>query len=726
MSETTARIAAVFQKRQRWEKILLGGAGAILLLLSLLPVAIRMGTVFWLEDHGVKHAEVENIDLNLFTGTFAVEGLVADDGLKIGRLFIDIDWWPIFSHRLFIRSVELKGVKADIHQRENGIWQLSSIRLDEVPAEQPAGRSEEQSEPWQPVLNHIDVADVKLNAKGAFDGKDFELSLPLDSLNIVLKKAEESGAQLVSSRVRLGKVVFNGFGYLFENSQLAVEQTVFLPAMGSNIAAGLKLQNLKLKMNGLSLLDKQHDVTLAGIDTIDLDQMNLSDVSRATFDLFSLQGVELPAADKQSLGHIDKIDLHQGDLDFSGVYKFKKIAVHGLQTAVKKLENGTTVVLDRLLSKTQTDSGKVTKAEKIVLPKEREQIATAPESPVVKRPVVYIEQFVVEKGSTISYRDESLLPSFDTALQVETVTVAPIDTSGAEPGKVDMVFTLNKNGSLAVSGELALSPDDIKSELNIVLKNFDMPGLTGFVEADFGHAIKTGQFNLNSTIKVARSVIDAKNRLVIRGLTLEKARQPGKAEAGLGMPVDMALDMLRDDRGDISMDVPVTGRLDDPDVNIGDAINKALVTAMSAGAMTYAKLVLQPYGAILMAAEMAVGAAKKASRPKLTPIQFNERSATLTPDMGEYTNKIAILMKQKAFRLQICGVASRIEGGGTTADRPKIMDDEQLLKLAKSRSDAVVQAIQKHGIAAERLFNCRPDIDEKRGKVGPRVELILD
>jgi len=139
--------------------------------------------------------------------------------------------------------------------------------------------------------------------------------------------------------------------------------------------------------------------------------------------------------------------------------------------------------------------------------------------------------------------------------------------------------------------------------------------------------------------------------------------------------------------------------------------------------MTYAKLLLQPYGAIYMAAEYAAGAASKASKPKLTPIQFAARSPLLTPEMSDYAGKIAILLKGKAFRLEICGIATRREG---VSKRDKPMTDEQLLSLAEARSDAVLKMIQEQGIDAGRLFHCRPAIDEKPGDALPRVDLILD
>jgi len=464
-----------------------------------------------------------------------------------------------------------------------------------------------------------------------------------------------------------------------------------------------------------------------------LNQANI-DAKKTTFDLLSIQGIGLPTAGKDSLGRIGKVSLQQADLDLAGIYTLKKVAIHDLQASIKKLENGKILVLDKLRPKSKIDhavkaAGKSSSVEK------NDAAVTAP---VItdKKPIIYIDEFLIEKGSSLGFRDESIFPAFDTKVVFKTFTFGPVDPSGKESGKLDVLLKLSKNGSLAVNGELNLNPDDWRADLKISLKNFDMPRLTGFIEGDFGQSIKTGQFNMDSTIKIANNKIDAKNKLLIRKMVIEKAKKPGKAEQSLGMPMDMALDMLRDERGDISMEVPITGALDDPDINANDVINQALMSAMSGGVMTYAKLLLQPYGAIYMVAEYAVGAAQDAAKPKLTPIQFDERSAQLGADMTDYASKIGLLMKSKEFRIEICGVATRSEGvvepevkPGKKAKPdavPKLMSDEQLLALAEARSDAVLKAIQAQGITANRLFNCRPNIDEDAKSAKPRVELILD
>ncbi|MCF7822445.1 MAG: DUF748 domain-containing protein [Mariprofundaceae bacterium] len=814
MSESGSTITAMLKKQQRLFSILAAITAATLLLLSLIPSVVHWRVASWLEGQGAQ-VEIENVDLNLFKGTFVIEGVSVDTGLKVGRLAIDIDWWPMFDQRIFIRSIELKGIKAEIQQRENGEWQVATIPLGA-----PAPDTPQPVEPWQIVLNDIGVADVSLKVNGKMDQEPFELSLLLNSLKASLDKREDDGGQWLKNSVDLGSVIFSAPGYTVKNRSLQLENTLFLPAVGRDIAAEFKISHMNLNLRSLSITDNHdqslavdglhlaqaggtgsgtaafdllsvqgvalqaeeddaqisirefslqgaqldfsgthkldrasiqglqaavnvstmetavaagasrteghHRVQLLAIDSIDMDQATVADNNRAAFELLSMQGIRLPATSDDSLGSVGEVSLHSAEIDFSGDYKLNRVAVRDLRASIRKLRDGRIPVLDYLQGKSR--AGRTPAA---VMEGGKESPARPPDvnktvAEDTGEPVLYIDEFLVSEGSVVTYRDESKEPPFNASMAVETFTLAPFDSSGKKMGNLEVVIKLNRQGLLSVRGEIVPDFEAPFADLNVELKNADMQRLSGFVELYLGHSIKTGQLELSSSVKVAENRIDAKNRVVIRKLALQKAKQPGKAEGSLGMPVNMAIDLLRDSRGDIAMDVPISGRLDDPDVNLNDAIRQALSSAMSAGAVSYAKQLLQPYGTIITAVQMASDVLQKASRPKLTPVRFNERSSDLEPDMADYALKISLLMKQKDLRLQICGVATRIEGGGVTPDRPLIMNDEKLHNLAEARSDTVLKTIQDHGIASDRLYSCRPTIDEKLKNVSPRVELILD
>jgi len=727
MSESEVKTVSIFKRHAYLFSTLAAITALVLLLLSLLPIAVRMGATSWLESHGVQQAKIDNVDLNLFSSTLLIEGLSADKGLTVERLALTIDWWPLIEHRLFVRSVELKGVNVGVQQTKSGGWQLSTIKLDEATDGLTLEKEKGAEKSWQVVLNEIDVADIRVKAEGEIDKENFNLSLPITSLKLILENVESNGAQHLTSTITLGKVIFNGFGYAFENDSLQLDSAIYLPAIGSGIMSGWKLDNLNLNSYGLKLRDSRHNVQLATAKKIEIDKAYVAGSKTVKFELLSIQNVGLPTVKKNSLGKLGKLELSGVNLDPAGDYRVKKLVAYDVFASLKKLKNGNMQVLNRLDAERKPDATKVSERGG----------APTPKTKVSKRPIVYIDEFRISEGSSFTFRDESVFPAFDAKVEVENFNFSPLDLSGKDAGKVHAQLRLNKNALLNMSGNLSLKPDDLHANLKVALKNFEMLGLAAYLRSDLGKLIKTGQLDLISDIRIAKNEIDSQNKLLIRKLVMDDVNESRKAELSIGMPVDMALDMVRDARGDISMDVPIAGRLDDPNINVNDVIRTALFSSMKAGVMTYAKLVLQPYGAIYAVAEMAVGAAQKAAKPKLTAIAFKERSTTLSMDMSDYTSKIAELMKGKAFRLEVCGVATRIEGevppqltvapvASKAALPPQALSNAQLLQLAKGRSDAVLTAIQEHGISADRLFSCRPTIDESLIKAKARVEMTLD
>lgn len=848
MSEESADVVAQVKSSSRIKlRYLIPAiiAVSMLLVTSLLPFAIEYGAKQWLQDHGVETVEIDNVDLNLFTGTLVLQGLQAGDGLNIEQLAVNIDWLPLFKQVIYIRSFELQQSHISFHQDERGLWQLADIKFEQADAENDEESTEAQGSGWLVVVDGLNIEDLLLNV----NGKDLKLKLPVDTLKLSLSDLQDDEQRLVTE-LALGETDFTGFGYQLSGQAMRLSgQFLFALSGGRDIAASLKSEEVELAVESLklaqekgkllatvdmielsdlqmaglykhqleslaisklhlsplltgagslklesmdvkqidadlkgqvllsSLLIKQlqthamgsvdDDISfqqlevqgltvepgktlnlkslamqgfkfvqqegkqkLAAIETVNLKQFSMQGADKGSFDQLALSGVTLPASGGESLGSIGSLVATGAVLDTNSSYHLKRLQFVDLNTTLIKQKNGTLRVLDDLTggAKAKTKKEQLKPAGKSVHKVEKS-----------KAPVVVIDELLVSRGSKIRYRDESLFPPLDSRMQVKKFRFAPLDSSGTRYGTLDMQMSVGKHGELSAKGKVWPRAQNLKTDLVVTLKNFDLPGFSGFIESDFGKSIKTGQFNLDSTVLISDNKINAKNKLLIRKLELGDSKQPGKAEQAIGMPVGMALDMLRDDRGDIEMEVPISGALDDPDININAIINKALMSSLSAGAMTYALLALQPYGSLILAADLAGDLIKQAAKPKLTPVVFDELETELNPQMSDYISKVAVLLKKsEQFRLQICGVATRIEaepvarpaavspGEEKTIEQPEGKSDEELLLLGQARSDMVMSALQQHGIATERLFTCRATVDEAKEDAKPRVDLILD
>lgn len=842
---TEAPAEVKFSSRLNWKTAVPATIAAfILLVILLLPLAIEYSAEKWLQEHGVPQAEIENVDLNLFSGEFVLQELKAGDGLNIKRLAVNIDWLPLFKQVVHVRALELDSANLNLHQDAQQQWQLGDIKLE--PAVEPekgeAVAAEPQGKPWLAVVDDLRIKGLLVDVKG----QEVQLKLPVDSLQLNLSNLTGS-EQALEAALKVGETSFSGFGYRVHNNALDLTGKVLFSMAAEDIAASLKsedavvkltglklarqdgealaaveslavnklqmaginshklesinisnltmqpqltgagslnlesidvqkidadlkgqikvaalilkvleadgmgggddrmrlkrleLTNLKMEpgktvnlqsltMQGFDLKQQQGKQLLAAIEGVSLNNFAMTSAEQGSFDSLTLNRVKLPASGKKSMGSIGAIVASSATLDTNGIYHLKKLQFNDLDTTLIKQKSGKFVVLDELESKPKAEAGKQNK---------KEPVKKAAMSEEVKEPVVIIDELIVSSGSKIAYRDESLSPPLDTTMSVKKFRFAPLDLSGKGDGSLDMQMGIGKYGEVSAKGTLRPHSEKLKTDLVVSVKNFEMPGLSGFIEPEFGKSIQTGQFNLDADINIKDNKISAKNKLLIRKLELGKSDQPGRAEQSIGMPVGMALDMLRNDRGDIEIEVPISGNLDDPNINLNAIINKALISSLSAGAMTYATLALQPYGSIILAADLASDLIKRAAKPKLTPIRFAEFELSLNPEMTDYISKIAgLLKKSEQFRVQICGVATRIEGepvaqppatdAAVKVEPAVARSDGELLLLAERRADVVMDALKAHGITTERLFGCRAKIDDARLKSLPRVDLILD
>ena len=113
-------------------------AAVILLLLVLLPVGISWGLNRWLLMHGGEVVVIEDIDVNLFTGRVSIEQLQLEAGghprLKIPLLELDLDWLPLFSRHVELKSVLLEGVEIEIAVQQDGSIIIGGVVLPDAGA----------------------------------------------------------------------------------------------------------------------------------------------------------------------------------------------------------------------------------------------------------------------------------------------------------------------------------------------------------------------------------------------------------------------------------------------------------------------------------------------------------------------------------------------------------------------------------------------------------------
>jgi hypothetical protein len=210
-----------------------------------------------------------------------------------------------------------------------------------------------------------------------------------------------------------------------------------------------------------------------------------------------------------------------------------------------------------------------------------------------------------------------------------------------------------------------------------------------------GYAIEKGKLSLNVAYKLENNQLAAENHLFIDQFTFgEKVESPDATK----LPVNLAISLLKNNRGEIDLNLPISGSLDDPQFSIGGLVIKVIVNL-------FVKAVTSPFallgsmfgsGEELSNVEFAAGRASlsDASTKKLEALAkaLNERNALKLEITGradpeadkEGVKQVAIERAMKAEKLKDL----KKGGEGQSLDDIEIAPEETKTYLTRAYKEA--------------------------------------
>ena len=248
-----------------------------------------------------------------------------------------------------------------------------------------------------------------------------------------------------------------------------------------------------------------------------------------------------------------------------------------------------------------------------------------------------------------------------------------------------------------------------------------------------GTGLASGQLKLKTSFELANDVLDMENTLTLKKLKTEMISPELAAELDneLPIPLDSALSILRDNKGNIELDIPLNGPVADLNVGISDILVTALSKAIVPAASGYLMYTLGPYGALAYVG-MKVG--EKMLQVTLPPVVFVQQEISITEEHAKYLERVATILQDKPETdLQICPTVASwefmtekeltaIEGSFVEVDEKKL---SQLDQLGQDRAHAVKDhLVENYAIDRGRLLICDTFIGKEK-KTTPAVLLQL-
>jgi outer membrane protein OmpA-like peptidoglycan-associated protein len=322
---------------------------------------------------------------------------------------------------------------------------------------------------------------------------------------------------------------------------------------------------------------------------------------------------------------------------------------------------------------------------------------------------ITVDTIRVEKGA-VDFSDLFIKPSFAADVRNLRGRVKGLSSKPGTRADVLLEGEVNKYSPVKISGQINPLSKEKYADLAMSFKNFDLTSTSPYSGKFAGYTIERGKLSLDLKYRVAENVFTGENKITVEQLSLgERVESPDATK----LPVSLGVALLKDANGNIKLDVPVEGDINDPHFDFGKVIASALTN-------TITKAVSSPFAAL--------GSLVGGSGEELSYIEYEFGSATLRPEQIEKLDKLAkALQERPGLRLEITGTADKENDRSVlTQIEKQPVDHEELLLLAQDRSRRIkIHLVENGGVPAERISLTREQIIESSEGDHARTNIAL-
>ncbi|MBL8497263.1 DUF748 domain-containing protein [Nitrosomonas sp. JL21] len=282
---------------------------------------------------------------------------------------------------------------------------------------------------------------------------------------------------------------------------------------------------------------------------------------------------------------------------------------------------------------------------------------------------IQIGKVILQNGN-INFHDRFIKPNYRANLTGLKGQIGPL-----YPGKfgvIDIHGALDKTAPLQIKGKIEPFSSEFFLDLAVNVKDIDLPQFSPYSGKYVGYEIEKGKLSADVQYHVEKGALTAENKIFLDQFTLGDKVE---SESAVSLPLDLALTILKNRRGEINLHLPLSGSINDPEFDIGALVFKAFVNLIT-------KAITAPFALLASAFE----GGEELSEISFTPgfAEIDEAAAKRLETLAE------ILNDRPSLDLEISGHADAAE-------------DHEGLKLAILQDKVKAQKLAeqtKKGIAS--------------------------
>lgn len=343
--------------------------------------------------------------------------------------------------------------------------------------------------------------------------------------------------------------------------------------------------------------------------------------------------------------------------------------------------------------------------------KSAEQSAASEEVPFY----AVVHQIKLSPESQFIFSDHGIQPALSRVLDIEQLTIENLNTRS--PDEQMHVLLKAKDGEYAtIDSDVKIQPSATRltMEAEATIREVELPPVSPYVASALGYDIHSGQLNMDLKLKAKQGELDGNSHIVLRQFDLGGQKDSNALLKAGAVPLDLAVDALKNRDNNIVLDLPMKGDIDNPDFQWQNFFMLPIRQGLFKASSTYLMQTFIPYANVITLVQFA---GEQALRLRVEPLQFalDEEEITAPEQEAFLDQMIKLMQDRKDSEVKACGVSVVRDINDEITDQ--LLSEAQrtdLLDLANRRAESVKRYLVDNGIASSRVFLCGPSIHKDK------------
>jgi uncharacterized protein involved in outer membrane biogenesis len=260
---------------------------------------------------------------------------------------------------------------------------------------------------------------------------------------------------------------------------------------------------------------------------------------------------------------------------------------------------------------------------------------------------IRIGKIVLSQGN-IRYSDLLIQPNYTANLTNMGGQISGLSSQNDTRAQLALAGSVDNIAPVQIQGSLNPLAKEPFFDLKGGVKGYELTAASTYAEKYAGYGIAKGKLSMDVAYFIENQQLKASNQLFLDQLTLSD--EPSNSPDATKLPVKFALSLLTDRRGQIKLNLPIEGSLNDPKFKIGGVIWQVIGNVLE-------KIITAPFDAL---------AGGLSDGPSLSYVTFEPGSARINEAAQAAIARVGTLLEDRpALKLEMSAWAdAAVDGAG--------------------------------------------------------------